>query len=113
MASSWTEIERYACPLCGAGAGESCQTVGRGHAGRSTAPHKARRVLCDGPEFDAKAARAAGWVPLADVLDAVWDIDAIQRWASRSGVPLGSFIGHQQIHDYLADRFATAPDVER
>jgi hypothetical protein len=55
------------------------------------------------------AQEAAGWVPLADVLDAVWDIDAIQRWASRSGVPLGSFIGHQQIRDYLAERFPTAP----
>ena len=49
---------------------------------------------------------SAGWVPLAEVLAAVWDIDAIQRWASRSGVRLGSFIGHQQIHDYLAERFA-------
>lgn len=50
---------------------------------------------------------------LADVLDAVWDIDAIQRWASTSGsgVRLGSFIGHQQIHAYLAERFApTAPE---
>jgi hypothetical protein len=24
-------------------------------------------------------ARAAGWVPLADVLDAVWDIDGLYR----------------------------------
>jgi hypothetical protein len=67
------------------------------------------------PMVDDTAARAAGWVPLADVLDALRDDDAYHRWrkaltGERPEYP--PLTTRHHLADYLAERFAptTAPE---
>jgi hypothetical protein len=59
------------------------------------------------------AARAAGWVPLADVLDALRDHKGFERWAHATGHPScyldEVWPNSDEIADYLTARFAPTP----
>jgi hypothetical protein len=80
------------------------------HAEQSRAAAQGR------PMVDEFAARAAGWVPLADVLDALRDEDAYHRWRKAlTGVrpEYPSLTTRHHLADYLAERFRkTAPEGE-
>jgi hypothetical protein len=80
--------------------------------GRRAAAVNATRIALE-------AAFAAGMVPLADVLDALRDEDAVFDFATRFGATADSHwagpLTRAQMCDYLAERFAptTAPEGDR
>lgn len=110
MVSSWQSVyDRAACPACGAPRGGPCLRR-QGQTGvQASVPHTVRRrAATDLPTFSGTAARAAGWVPLSEVLDALRDNDSLLSWAAQHMVALVAIADPRQraaLADYLAERF--------
>lgn len=65
---------------------------------------QARAVAAGRPMVDEITVRAAGWVPLDEVLDALRDDGALDQVARRAGLFPGQ-LNTRQIRNYLTERF--------
>lgn len=75
----------------------------------ATHQEQAKAAASGQPMLDEPAARAAGWVPLADVLAALQDYDGFEKWAQAAGHRCyldEVYPNDDVVADYLAERFS-------